>query len=509
MKNKVITICMCLALLLGILSVPNVNAMAEGKEGVDNSLDITMTVQNTIEAGKPFAFHISVKNVSGKNLVINQIQHDYYNKFDEDGSDSSTEFGSVADAEGNPVSDMVGDDGPNIPIADNEVKEFTWSGTVPDNWTKAYWFYYCVYADEVGNDKQYFFGHAGIDYSEPNEDEEIVEDAFNVLIAADQAIQDGKSNTFTVSIQNKTGVQQSISEIASWYYRDIINNGDSIEEFGKLSDSSGNEITSESALKIEFAANEKKVYKLTGTIPSGWGKNSVISVNLMSLGSDGKWYAGGGVYPDGSISGNITSSEEGTADSSISLPDSQWILKVLSNDELQSGDSYEVIFHTDKAEMESIAAADKELILKAAGNKQIAMILDMTIQKTNTSKNPPVTEDVNELSSPMFVTIQIPQEYYKESGRRFSVIRLHDGAATVLEDLDNQAATVTIRTDRFSYYVLAYTDEPAIVLTSVAGQNAKAARTGDQTSAGIYMALCVLALSAAGILIQKKRTWKK
>lgn len=505
MKKKFMTMCICLTLLIGILYVPDVSVKAEDKEGVNNSFDVTMTVQDTIEAGKPFVFHISVKNVSGKNLIINQVQHDYYNQFDEDGSDSSTEFGVIKDAEGNPVSDAVGGDEPNIPIANNEIKEFTWSGTVPDSWTRAYWFYFCIYADEEGNNTQYFFGNAGIDLMYPNEDEEILDNAFDISITADQALQAGQSATFTVNIQNRTGVRKSLSEIASWYCQDIINHGDSVEKFGKITDSNGNEITPESALMIEFAANEKKTYKMTGTMPSGWGENSMLSVNVMSRGNDGKWYSGGGMYQDGSAAGNITSSEEGTADSSVSLPDSQWLLKVLTNTELQSGDSFEVVFHTDKTEIDSIAKADKELILKAAGSKKIALLLDMTIQKTNTSKNPPATENVNELSAPMLVTIQIPQEYYKDSGRRFSVIRLHDGTATVLEDLDNQAATVTIRTDQFSYYALAYTDESPVVLTPAAGQNTKAARTGDRASAGIYTALCILALLAVGGILSRKR----
>lgn len=42
--------------------------------------------------------------------------------------------------------------------------------------------------------------------------------------------------------------------------------------------------------------------------------------------------------------------------------------------------------------------------------------------------------------------------------RKFKVIRVHKGTATVLDDMDDNENTVTIETDRFSTYALAYQD---------------------------------------------------
>ena len=38
------------------------------------------------------------------------------------------------------------------------------------------------------------------------------------------------------------------------------------------------------------------------------------------------------------------------------------------------------------------------------------------------------------------------------------MVRLHDGTAEVLKDLDEEAGTITFETDRFSYYILVYKD---------------------------------------------------
>lgn len=43
--------------------------------------------------------------------------------------------------------------------------------------------------------------------------------------------------------------------------------------------------------------------------------------------------------------------------------------------------------------------------------------------------------------------------------RTFAVVRVHDGTAEILADLDDSADTVTIETDRFSTYAIIYQDK--------------------------------------------------
>ena len=44
----------------------------------------------------------------------------------------------------------------------------------------------------------------------------------------------------------------------------------------------------------------------------------------------------------------------------------------------------------------------------------------------------------------------------RSDDRTFSVIRLHNGVAEILPDLDDDPNTITIETDRFSTYAIVY-----------------------------------------------------
>lgn len=58
---------------------------------------------------------------------------------------------------------------------------------------------------------------------------------------------------------------------------------------------------------------------------------------------------------------------------------------------------------------------------------------------------------------PVQFTLEIPKDLQK-SDREYAMVRLHDGTAEVLKDLDEEAGTITFETDRFSYYTLVYKD---------------------------------------------------
>ncbi len=51
--------------------------------------------------------------------------------------------------------------------------------------------------------------------------------------------------------------------------------------------------------------------------------------------------------------------------------------------------------------------------------------------------------------------IGIP-ETLKAEGREFTIIRSHDGTYTLLPDLDDNPDTITVSTDLFSAYAIAY-----------------------------------------------------
>ena len=101
----------------------------------------------------------------------------------------------------------------------------------------------------------------------------------------------------------------------------------------------------------------------------------------------------------------------------------------------------------------SVSLRDRAIISAALGEYKLGEYLDISLFKVVDG----VRERITHTSAPITITIDIPNSL-KNSGRRFRVIRSHDGSAAVLRDLDNSADTVTISTDRFSPYAIAYTD---------------------------------------------------
>lgn len=57
--------------------------------------------------------------------------------------------------------------------------------------------------------------------------------------------------------------------------------------------------------------------------------------------------------------------------------------------------------------------------------------------------------------APIDIVIGISEEL-KEAGRKFYIIRSHEGAYALLNDKDSDADTITISTDSFSAYAIAY-----------------------------------------------------
>lgn len=101
----------------------------------------------------------------------------------------------------------------------------------------------------------------------------------------------------------------------------------------------------------------------------------------------------------------------------------------------------------------TVSLRDRAVISAALGEYKLGEYLDISLYKVVDG----VREKITRTSAPLTITIDIPASL-RNSGRRFRVIRAHDGTAAVLRDLDNSANTLTIATDRFSPYAIAYTD---------------------------------------------------
>jgi len=106
----------------------------------------------------------------------------------------------------------------------------------------------------------------------------------------------------------------------------------------------------------------------------------------------------------------------------------------------------------------SVSQDDKELIIANLAGYSVGEYLDITLWKTVGSSS---AKKVHTTKKPIAVTISIPEDMRKiaaATNRKFAIFRVHKNNVTLLEDQDSVANTITISTDRFSTYVLAYMD---------------------------------------------------
>ena len=113
--------------------------------------------------------------------------------------------------------------------------------------------------------------------------------------------------------------------------------------------------------------------------------------------------------------------------------------------EQQASFNVDLTENTDTVPYRSKKAIDRNLAYKPV------TYFDFTVMKTLDADTTLVTETGKELE----VTVEIPEEFRK-AGRKFSVIRDHEGEITVLKDIGNDPNSVTFRTDRFSEYAIVY-----------------------------------------------------
>ncbi|MDE6727665.1 MAG: hypothetical protein K2J80_06965, partial [Oscillospiraceae bacterium] len=103
-----------------------------------------------------------------------------------------------------------------------------------------------------------------------------------------------------------------------------------------------------------------------------------------------------------------------------------------------------------------VSAEDKAAVETAIGGLTdcvLGQYLDVNLLKIISGKE----EKITEAKSPITVTFELP-ESLRGDGRNYSVIRVHNGETAVLPDLDDDDNTITVKTDKFSTYALAYSE---------------------------------------------------
>ncbi len=152
------------------------------------------------------------------------------------------------------------------------------------------------------------------------------------------------------------------------------------------------------------------------------------------------------------------------------------------------------------------------VVEQAQTQQKVVMYLDIDLSKTVGESAPAA---IRETEKAVTITITIPEDFRGEN-RSYSVIRVHEGVATELQDLDSDPNTVTIQTDRFSVYALSYReaspqepeDNPDPDTPETEPVDGKPQEAPD-LPVGAIVAICVAAVVAVGavllILLGKKR----
>ena len=173
--------------------------------------------------------------------------------------------------------------------------------------------------------------------------------------------------------------------------------------------------------------------------------------------------------------------------------------------ELMLGD---IVISVEKAEL---SEQQKELFQNAMSGYQEGVYLDISLFKVLNDQSAAITET----KKPIRLTISIPEELRKD-GRTFVIYREHNGVVELLKDLDNDPATVTIESDQFSVFALAYSDGQAGASSGEAGSssasgssggssNDKYVPTGDGFPAAVVSAVLLISAALVLVLVKGKR----
>ncbi|MCH5253053.1 MAG: Ig-like domain-containing protein [Lachnospiraceae bacterium] len=132
--------------------------------------------------------------------------------------------------------------------------------------------------------------------------------------------------------------------------------------------------------------------------------------------------------------------------------------------ELERGKDIKLLI-TVKNAGNTVSPADMEKIEEGASYYTVGQYLDVNLLKMVDTDKVEEGIPITKTNKPIEVVIIIPDSLKGKEYREYAVVRLHDGEITLLEDLDNNPDTVTIKTNRFSTYAMVYreiTDEERV-----------------------------------------------
>ena len=184
----------------------------------------------------------------------------------------------------------------------------------------------------------------------------------------------------------------------------------------------------------------------------------------------------------GSISKRVES-----ADYTIELCDSVSELanNVLTNRErllTDSGSNAEIILTAEK--IDTVSESDGIAVREALDDFEVWQYLDINLYKIIDG----IRYKLTDTDRAVTVKIVIP-ETLRENDIEYAVIRVHNGTADVLKDLDSDADTITFATDKFSVYAFVCKDKDVNADSPL--------NTGVESYTSIFIAVGITSMSAA------------
>jgi len=146
-------------------------------------------------------------------------------------------------------------------------------------------------------------------------------------------------------------------------------------------------------------------------------------------------------------------------DADFGMSEDDLISAVLTAEEqklLKTGTDIRIILAIDNIDA-SVQEADKQAVAKKAGDYTVGQYLDINLYKLIGTDRTQVSQTNKKIK----IVLTIPDDLKNADSkhtRSYAMVRVHNGAAELLSDIDNDAAAITFETDLFSTYALVYKD---------------------------------------------------
>jgi len=524
MGKRIIAALLCSIMLCGIMqgALPEVKAEEQW-----DAFKVTLTTNDLLQAGNDVTFNLAIENIMQEELTTTWINHFFYLDAFNSETYPGVSFGTIYDENGKIVSNGMETSGANEVFAPGETKNYTLKGTIPDTWGEKSQITVVVNSKSKENSDIYF---GQCDY--PVQDPSVVPGdliCFDVSLNLPFDIykmEKGKTYPFSITVKNasNTDATNVLLEMFLDYYTSSPDTTASTSDVLSRADFEGQTGGPGNYIVSSIKAGQAVTVSGTIKVPDNAAVNNKVDIfNIYRIATsasikneNGEWTIFGGQAHRVTLVEDFTNVNENTtgdAAGNVNFGSSQDLFSYLfTPDELNSGNQLDVTWTVKNCSIDNIPSQDKAVIENKAGMKKIAMLLDIELwTMVNGASDKQITDLPSNLART--ITINIPEEY-RANNRVFTVIRVHNGAADELPDLDNDPNTVTISTDKFSYYALAYEEQKPGAETRP-GSGTKpafrtkpvAAATGDTADVKASFIICVLmsGVIAAMIMFKKKK----